>query len=100
MGYYQSTKEEIRRRADIVALVGQFVQLRKAGQNHIGLCPFHTESAPSFTVNPAKQIFHCFGCKRGGDVFAFWMEYHGTTFPEAVKELAERYNVPLSDEPS
>ncbi len=100
MGYYQSTKEEIRRRADIVALVGQFVQLRKAGRNHVGLCPFHTESAPSFTVNPAKQIFHCFGCKRGGDIFAFWMEYHGTTFPEAVKELAERYNVPLSDEPS
>jgi len=97
MGYYESTKETIKSIADIVDVIGQFVQLRKAGQNYIGLCPFHTEKAPSFTVSPAKQMFHCFGCKKGGDIFAFWMEYHGTTFPETVKELAERYNVPISE---
>lgn len=96
MGSYESVKETIRSLADIVDVIGQFVQLRKAGQNYIGLCPFHTEKEPSFTVSPSKQIFHCFGCKKGGDLFAFWMEYHGTTFPEALKELAERYNVPLS----
>lgn len=96
MGSYESTKETIKSLADIVDVIGQFVQLRKAGQNYLGLCPFHTEKEPSFTVSPAKQIFHCFGCKKGGDLFAFWMEYHGSTFPEAVKELAERYNVPVS----
>jgi len=95
MGSYESTKETIRSVADIVEVIGQFVQLRKAGQNYIGLCPFHTEKEPSFTVSPSKQMFHCFGCKKGGDIFAFWMEYHGTTFPETIKELAERYNVPL-----
>jgi len=97
MGSYESAKETIKSIADIVAVIGQFVQLRKAGQNYIGLCPFHTEKEPSFTVSPTKQMFHCFGCKKGGDLFAFWMEYHGTTFPEAVKELAERYNVPVSE---
>ena len=100
MGSYESAKETIKSVADIVDVVGQFVQLRKAGQNYIGLCPFHTEKEPSFTVSPAKQMFHCFGCKKGGDLFAFWMEYHGTTFPEAVKELAERYNVPISESAS
>lgn len=96
MDSYESTKETIKSLADIVDVIGQFVQLRKAGQNYLGLCPFHTEKEPSFTVSPAKQMFHCFGCKKGGDLFAFWMEYHGSTFPEAVKELAERYNVPVS----
>jgi len=100
MGSYESTKETIKSIVDIVDVIGQFVQLRKAGQNYIGLCPFHTEKEPSFTVSPAKQMFHCFGCKKGGDLFAFWMEYHGTTFPEAVKELAERYNVPVSESAS
>jgi DNA primase len=97
MGSNESAKETIKSVADIVDVIGQFVQLRKAGQNYIGLCPFHTEKEPSFTVSPAKQMFHCFGCKKGGDLFAFWMEYHGTTFPEAVKELAARYNVSVSE---
>jgi DNA primase len=97
---YATAKETIKSIADIVEVIGQVVQLRKAGQNYIGLCPFHTEKEPSFTVSPAKQMFHCFGCKKGGDLFAFWMEYHGTTFPETVKELAERYNVPLSENAS
>ncbi len=97
MSSYETAKETIKSIVDIADVIGQVVQLRKAGQNYIGLCPFHTEKEPSFTVSPAKQMFHCFGCKKGGDLFAFWMEYHGTTFPEAVKELAERYNVPLSE---
>jgi len=97
MASYQSAKEEIRRAADIVELVGQFVQLKKTGRNFVGLCPFHAEKDPSFTVNPERQTFHCFGCKKGGDIFAFWMEYHSSTFPEAVRDLAERYHVTISE---
>jgi DNA primase len=97
MVVHLSTKEEIRRVADIVELVGQFVQLKKAGRNFVGLCPFHAEKDPSFTVNAERQTFHCFGCKKGGDIFAFWMEYHNATFPEALRDLAERYNVTISD---
>jgi len=95
----QSAKEEIKRRADIVELIGQHVQLRKAGRHFVGLCPFHAEKAPSFTVSPEKQMFHCFGCKKGGDIFAFWMEYHSSTFPEALRDLGERYNVEITDRP-
>ncbi len=97
MVFHQSAKEEIRRAADIVELVGQFVQLKKAGRNFVGLCPFHAEKDPSFTVNPERQTFHCFGCKKGGDIFAFWMEYHNAAFPEALRDLAERYSVTISD---
>jgi len=97
MGYHQSAKEEIKRAADIVELVGRFVQLRKAGRNYVGLCPFHSEKDPSFTVSPERQTFHCFGCKKGGDLFSFWMEYHNTTFPEALRDLAERYHVEISE---
>ena len=61
----------------------------------MGLCPFHSEKAPSFTVSQTKQMFHCFGCKKGGDVFAFWMEYHKVSFPETMRDLAEKYNVTL-----
>ncbi|MBW2205415.1 MAG: DNA primase [Deltaproteobacteria bacterium] len=99
MDAYQSAKEEIKRAADIVQLIGEFVQLRKAGQNYVGLCPFHSEKDPSFSVNSARQMFHCFGCKKGGDVFAFWMEYHKTTFPEAMTDLAQKYQVPLPKKP-
>ncbi len=99
MDAYQSAKEEIKRAADIVQLIGEFVQLRKAGQNYVGLCPFHSEKDPSFSVNPGRQMFHCFGCKKGGDVFAFWMEYHKTTFPEAMNDLARKYQVPLPQRP-
>ncbi len=95
----QFIKDEIKRAADIVEVIGQFVQLKRAGQSHIGLCPFHSEKAPSFTVNPARQMFHCFGCKKGGDVFAFWMEYHKVSFPQAMRDLAERYHIPLPEKP-
>jgi DNA primase len=97
MDSYQSVKEEIKRAVDIVELIGQFVQLRKAGRNYAGLCPFHSEKDPSFTVSPARQMFHCFGCKKGGDLFAFWMTYHQVTFPQAVRDLAERYHIALPD---
>ncbi len=92
-----SAKEEIKRTADIVELIGQFVQLKKAGRNYVGLCPFHAEKAPSFTVSPERQTFHCFGCKKGGDIFSFWMEYHNATFLESLRDLAERYQVTISD---
>ena len=78
-------------------LISQYVQLKKRGRNFLGLCPFHSEKEPSFTVSPEKQMFHCFGCKKGGDIFAFWMAYHGTTFVEALKDLAERYNIPFDE---
>ncbi len=94
---YQSAKDEIKRTADVVELIGQYVQLKKAGRNYLGLCPFHTEKDPSFTVNRERRTFHCFGCKKGGDVFTFWMEYHSTTFPEALRDLAERYHVAISE---
>ncbi len=97
MTSYQSAKEEIRRTADIVELIGRFVKLKKAGRNYVGLCPFHAEKDPSFTVNAERQTFHCFGCKKGGDIFSFWMEYHSSTFPEALRDLAERYNVTISE---
>ena len=94
----QSAKDEIKAAADIVELIGQYVHLKKAGRNHVGLCPFHGEKDPSFTVNQERQTFHCFGCKKGGDIFSFWMEYHSTTFPEAVRDLAERYGIVVADD--
>ncbi len=91
----ESKIEEIRNSTDIVDLVGEFVQLRKRGKNFIGLCPFHNEKTPSFTVNEEKQIFHCFGCHSGGNVFKFLMEYEKISFVEAVQELAERGGITL-----
>ena len=95
MDSYQSAKEEIKRTADIVELIGQFVQLKRAGQNHVGLCPFHSEKDPSFSASPSRQMFHCFGCKKGGDIFDFWMEYHKVSFPQAMQDLADRYQISL-----
>ena len=97
MDAYQSAREEVRRASDIVELIGQFVQLKKAGQSYVGLCPFHSEKAPSFNVSPSRQIFHCFGCKKGGDIFAFWMEYYKVSFPQALKDLADRHNILLPE---
>ena len=93
---FQSAKDEIKRAADIVDVIGQFVQLKKAGKNFMGLCPFHAEKDPSFTVSQDRQMFHCFGCKKGGDLFDFWMAYHNFSFSEALKDLAERYHVTIS----
>jgi DNA primase len=92
-----SQVDEVRAAADIVKVVGDYVKLRKAGANYMGLCPFHQEKTPSFAVHPAKQIFHCFGCGVGGDVFKFVMMIDNLTFPEALRRLAEKVGVTLSD---
>jgi DNA primase len=88
---------EIKNAADIVDIVSETVLLKKAGKNYIGLCPFHSEKTPSFTVSPDKQIFHCFGCSTGGNIFNFLMKQEGLTFPEAVRHLAKRYSVDIPD---
>src|SRR5262252_9441956 len=84
---------QIRDAADIVAVIGQHVQLKKAGTSWKGLCPFHGEKTPSFNVVPAKQFFHCFGCQKHGDVFTFVMELEGKGFVEAAEQLAGRFGV-------
>jgi DNA primase len=95
MVFGQPLLDEIRGRVDIVELVGQFVNLKRAGLSWKGLCPFHTERTPSFTVNPKRGIFHCFGCGAGGDAFGFLMRHDRVAFPEAVRALAERAGVEL-----
>ncbi len=90
-----TTLEQIRAASDIVDIIGSYVPLKKNGANFTALCPFHKEKSPSFNVNPHKQIFHCFGCHKGGDVFSFVKEYENLTFPEAVKRLADRAKIPL-----
>ena len=84
--------------ADIVEVVARDVDLKQRGTNYFGLCPFHSEKTASFSVAPTKQIYHCFGCGNGGNVFSFLMEYQKITFPEAVKLLADRYNIPIQFE--
>lgn len=85
----------VRDSVDVVDLISGYVALKKAGKNHLGLCPFHAEKTPSFNVNPEKQIFHCFGCGVGGDVFKFLELQEGLNFPEAVKQLAGKAGIPL-----
>ncbi|MBI5675371.1 MAG: DNA primase [Nitrospirae bacterium] len=92
---YDDIREEIKSRVDIVDLVSDYLSLKKTGQNWRGLCPFHTEKTPSFTVSPAKQIYHCFGCGSGGDIFSFLVNYENLTFNEALKVLAKRAGVTL-----
>ena len=91
-----TSKEEVRLRADIAAVVGRYVKLRQSGQTLKGLCPFHKEKTPSFHVNPARGFFHCFGCGKGGDVFRFLQEIEGISFPEALKMLADETGVTLT----
>jgi DNA primase len=89
--------EEIRRRADIATLIGEYVSLKKAGKNYLGLCPFHQEKTPSFTVSPDKQMFYCFGCSEGGNVFSFLMKLNHQTFPEAARHLAKKVGVVIPE---
>jgi DNA primase len=96
--YPTTVLDEIRTGTDLVDLVGRFVNLKKAGANWKGLCPFHSEKTPSFMVNPAKGIFHCFGCGAGGDAFGFVMRQDKLTFPEAVRALARSAGVALPDD--
>ncbi len=93
--FTEDTINRVRDSVDIVDLVSGYVALKKTGKNHTGLCPFHAEKTPSFSVNPGKQIFHCFGCGVGGDVFKFLELQEGLNFPEAVKKLAGRAGITL-----
>jgi DNA primase len=90
-----SPAERVKQQADIVRVVGEYVRLKKSGQNFLGLCPFHQEKTPSFAVHPVKQIYHCFGCGVGGDVFQFVMEMEKCSFPEAVRAVAEKCGIAL-----
>lgn len=97
MYYSEELIEEVRSRNDIVDIISGYVRLQKKGSSYFGLCPFHNEKSPSFSVSPGKQMYYCFGCGAGGNVFTFLMEYENFTFPEAVKTLAERSGVDLPE---
>src|SRR5271154_5151816 len=88
-----SFADRVKQQADIVRVVGEYVRLKKSGQNFTGLCPFHAEKSPSFAVHPTKQIYHCFGCQVGGDVFKFVMEMEKCAFPEAIRIVAEKCGI-------
>ncbi|MDF2944942.1 MAG: hypothetical protein K0S01_3800 [Herbinix sp.] len=98
MLYSEELVEEIRSRNDIVSIIGSYIRLQKKGSNHMGLCPFHNEKTPSFSVSSSKQMYHCFGCGVGGNVFTFIMEYENYSFIEALKFLAERAGVNLPEQ--
>ena len=94
----QSFIQELVARADVVEIVGRYVQLKKGGANFMGLCPFHGEKSPSFSVSPTKQFYHCFGCGKNGNAISFLMEHAGMTFVEAVKDLAQQYGMQVPED--
>jgi DNA primase len=100
MAIPQSFIQELIARADVVDIVGRHVQLKKGGANHMGLCPFHAEKSPSFSVSPTKQFYHCFGCGKNGNVIGFLMDYLGLGFVEAVKDLAQQYGMLVPEDDS
>ena len=85
--------EQIRSSSDIIEIIQEHVPLKKSGKNFTGLCPFHSEKTPSFSVSPEKQIYHCFGCGEGGNVFSFLMKFSSLSFPEAVTHIGKRYGI-------
>lgn len=95
MYYEENIIDEVRSRNDIVSLIGTYVTLKRAGSNYQGLCPFHSEKTPSFSVSPSRQMYKCFGCGKGGNVITFLMEYENLSFPEALQSLAERAGMTL-----
>ena len=97
MYYDDELVEEVRLKNDIVDVISGYVKLQKRGSTYFGLCPFHNEKSPSFSVTPSKQMFYCFGCGAGGNVFTFMMKYENDSFPEAVRRLAERAGVALPE---
>lgn len=97
MFYSDDVIEEVRSRNDVVDLIGNYIKLTKKGSSYFGLCPFHNEKSPSFSVSRDKQMYYCFGCGAGGNVFTFVMEYENYTFVEAVKYLAERAGIKLPE---
>ena len=98
MAIPQSFIQELVARADVVEIVGRYVQLKKGGANYMGLCPFHGEKSPSFSVSPSKQFYHCFGCGKNGNAIGFLMEHAGMNFVEAVKDLAGQYAMQVPEE--
>ena len=98
MYYPEEIIEEVRSRNDIVDIISGYVKLQKKGSSYFGLCPFHNEKSPSFSVSPGKQMYYCFGCGAGGNVITFLMEYENYTFSEALKVLADRSGVELPKE--
>src|SRR3569623_3039506 len=94
----QTFIQDLLNRVDIVDVVGRYVQLKKGGANYMGLCPFHNEKSPSFTVSPPKQYYHCFGCGAHGTAIGFLIEYSGLGFVEAVKELAQHVGMTVPDD--
>ena len=98
MYYPEELVEEIREKNDIVDVISGYVKLQRKGSSYFGLCPFHNEKSPSFSVSPGKQMYYCFGCGAGGNVFTFIMEYENYSFPEALKFLAERAGVTLPEQ--
>ena len=97
-GVLDQQVEDLRERADIVAIIGRRVQLRKAGKDHTGLCPFHGEHTPSFYVIPNKHMWHCFGCGESGDIFKFFMKLDGLPFGDALKQVAQESGIILVEE--
>lgn len=98
MAIPQTFIQELLARADVVEIVGRYVQLKKGGANYMGLCPFHGEKSPSFSVSPTKQFYHCFGCGKNGNAIGFLMEHAGMTFIEAVKDLAQQYGMQVPED--
>ena len=97
MYYAEDVIEEVRSRNDIVGVISEYVKLQRKGSSYFGLCPFHNEKSPSFSVSPDKQMYYCFGCGAGGNVFTFIQEYENYSFPEAMKFLAERAGITLPE---
>ena len=95
MKFNNNFAEQVKAAVDIVRVISEYVRLRKAGANYVGLCPFHSENTPSFHVHQAQQFYHCFGCNAGGDVFKFIQSVERITFPESLKFLAEKYGIPM-----
>src|SRR5580765_4358070 len=93
----QTTIQEILGRIDIIDIVGGFVKLKKRGANYLGLCPFHNEKTPSFTVSPSKEIYKCFGCGKSGNTISFLMEHEKYSYVEALKWLANKYKIEIEE---
>src|SRR6476619_2210557 len=93
----QNTIQQIQSRIDIIEIIGGFVKLKKRGANYLGLCPFHNEKTPSFTVSPSKEIYKCVGCGKSGNTISFLMEHEKYSYVEALRWLAHRYNVEIEE---
>ena len=97
MYYPEELIRQIREKSDIVNVISRYVSLTRKGRNYFGVCPFHGEKTPSFSVNPAEQFYHCFGCGVGGNVFTFLQNMENISFVEAVQQLAEEAHIPLPE---